>query len=294
MRIERLSENPIIRPELSETIGANINGPSLIRVPEWIDGAMAKYYLYFAHHKGKFIRLAYADELSGPWRIHEPGTLHLDETPFVSHIASPDVHVVEELRQVRMYFHGSTPGDGQLTRVAVSRDGLAFECLPEILGTFYFRVWRWKGEWYAIDKHGQAYRSRDGLTGFVRGPRLFDDHMRHSALKLDGGTLTVFYSNMHDCPERIMVATVELAGDWMEWRNSEPVTLLEAEREWEGADLPLVASVEGWAPEPVRQLRDPCVYRDAETGRDYLLYSVAGEQGIAIGEIAEAGAPPPA
>jgi hypothetical protein len=32
----------------------------------------------------------------------------------------------------------------------------------------------------------------------------------------------------------------------------------------------------------VRQLRDPAIFE--EDGRRYLLYSVAGEQGIAIGE----------
>jgi hypothetical protein len=31
----------------------------------------------------------------------------------------------------------------------------------------------------------------------------------------------------------------------------------------------------------VNQLRDPCYFRDAD-GKEYLLYSVAGEHGIAI------------
>jgi hypothetical protein len=34
---------------------------------------------------------------------------------------------------------------------------------------------------------------------------------------------------------------------------------------------------------PVRQLRDPAIYR--EDGRAYLLYSVAGEYGTAIAEV---------
>jgi len=36
---------------------------------------------------------------------------------------------------------------------------------------------------------------------------------------------------------------------------------------------------------PVRQLRDPGIYR--ENGKTYLLYSVAGENGIAIAELKE-------
>ena len=39
-------------------MGDNINGPSLIRVPNWVEGRLSRYYLYFADHKGAYIRLA--------------------------------------------------------------------------------------------------------------------------------------------------------------------------------------------------------------------------------------------
>jgi hypothetical protein len=52
MRIERLPGNPIIRPHMDARMGTNINGPSLIRVPRWIDDPLGTYYLYFADHKG--------------------------------------------------------------------------------------------------------------------------------------------------------------------------------------------------------------------------------------------------
>src|SRR6187401_1996045 len=77
--IVRFKENPIIRPEmLPGEDGANICGPSLIRAPAWLKNPLGKYYLYFADHKGSYVRLAYADKVEGPWKIHEPGTLHLD------------------------------------------------------------------------------------------------------------------------------------------------------------------------------------------------------------------------
>ena len=91
--IRRFSQNPIITPPLNATLGTNINGPSLIRVPNWLQGALGRYYLYFAHHQGKHIRLAYADRLEGPWTVHEPGVLSLEESLFVGHVASPDVHI---------------------------------------------------------------------------------------------------------------------------------------------------------------------------------------------------------
>ena len=95
----------------------------------------------------------------------------------------------------------------------------------------------------------------------------------------------MFYSNALDCPEHILVSTIELTSDWMNWRASGPVTVLEPEMEYEGADLPLGPSRRGWAPERVRQLRDPAVFR--EGGVTYLLYSVAGEHGIAVARLAD-------
>ncbi|MGH9835369.1 MAG: hypothetical protein ACRD9Y_20295, partial [Blastocatellia bacterium] len=89
-RAVRFKQNPIIHPQLGG-IGDNINGPSLIRAPKWLSKPLGRYYLYFADHNGKYIRLAYADKLAGPWSIYEPGTLKLDETICNGHIASPDV-----------------------------------------------------------------------------------------------------------------------------------------------------------------------------------------------------------
>ena len=58
--VERFSEGPIVDISLSEklTLEAqqegyiNINGPSVISVPDWVENPLGKYYLYFAHHRG--------------------------------------------------------------------------------------------------------------------------------------------------------------------------------------------------------------------------------------------------
>ena len=285
MRASRFPSNPIIYPNMDSRMGSNINGPSLIRVPAWLPRPLGQYYLYFAHHQGDYIRLAYADRLQGPWRIYEPGTLRLDDSFCHSHLASPDVHVDERRREIRMYYHGPEPGKGQVSRAALSQDAINFVARPEILGVSYFRVFQWRGCFYALGMPGIFYRSPDGLSNFEQGPTLFTEHMRHSALKLDGDRLSVFYSNVRDCPERILLSTIELHPDWMSWQATEPVTVLEPEKEYEGADLPLLPSVRGWSPERVRQLRDPAIYR--ENGRCYLVHSVAGEHGLAIAELAD-------
>jgi hypothetical protein len=79
MHIRRFPTNPIIRPHMDDCMGDNINGPSLIRVPDWIQEPLGRYYLYFAHHDGRYVRLAYSDELQGPWTIHREGVLPLRE-----------------------------------------------------------------------------------------------------------------------------------------------------------------------------------------------------------------------
>jgi hypothetical protein len=285
-KVRRVGDGPLIAPHMDDRMGDNINGPSLIRVPGWVTDPLGKYYLYFAHHNGTYIRLAYADKVTGPWKVHEEGVLPLEVSGYLGHIASPDVHVDEEARQIRLYFHGSdtaTAGGGmQTTRLAVSRDGLEFEANTETLGGPYFRMFRYQGWWYALVMPGQLLRSRDGITSFEQGPRLFTPHMRHSAVLLDGHDLHVFFSNIGDCPERILHSRIRLGPDWNAWRSSEPVTVLEPELDYEGGHLPNVSSLLGRARQPVRQLRDPAIFCDE--GRIYLLYSIAGEAGIALAE----------
>ena len=52
----------------------NIDGPSVIRIPDWIPiservHADAIYYTYFAHHGGDNIRLAWSESITGPWNL---------------------------------------------------------------------------------------------------------------------------------------------------------------------------------------------------------------------------------
>jgi len=282
---QRLPDNPIIHLGLDSRLDGNINGPSLIRVPDWVPNPLGRYYLYFAHHQGTFIRLAYADELSGPWHVHTPGVLDLADSFFAQHIASPDVHIDHARREIRMYYHGCCLPEPphQFTRVALSTDGLHFAAREEILGVSYWRGFAWRAWHYGLAMPGIFYRSRDPLSGYERGPTLFTSTMRHSAVQLAGDTLRVFYTNAGDCPERILLTEIALTDDWSSWTTSPPVTVLEPTTSYEGADQPLLPSARGSIHEPARQLRDPCIY--VEDGRTWLLYAVAGEQGIAIAEL---------
>ncbi len=120
-KFDYLTDAPIISADHWSELDGNVNGPSLIRCPAWVDPAPAKYLLYFAHHEGRSIRLALSDHLQGPWRLQQPPPLALEDSLFAftppamealdpearsyiendqdgnyPHIASPDLWIDEE------------------------------------------------------------------------------------------------------------------------------------------------------------------------------------------------------
>jgi hypothetical protein len=318
VRAERLLDHPILSPESHPELGANIQGPSLIRVPDWVPSPLGGYYLYFADHKGDSIRLAYADAVTGPWTVHPPGALAIADSHFLveapasppwdllrlrilaslsgfrlphdlekeltaPHIASPDAHVDDANRRIVLYFHGLERFAEQVTRVATSPDGVHFEVQPQSLGKTYLRTLPWDGATVGLAMPGQLYRSEDGITAFEEGPRLFGPDMRHAALLEGDGQLLVFWTRVGDAPERILLSTIDLSQPFEAWTESGDVEVLRPERPWEGANAPLEPSIRSLAYGPVNQLRDPAIF--VEDGRTYLLYAVAGESGIAIAEL---------
>lgn len=296
----RLAQNPIITPDMfsNQKDGHNINGPTLIRVPAWVKNPLGKYYLYFAHHSGGYIRLAYADAVAGPYVIHDGGVLALDQLPVtLDHIASPEVLIDEKTQRLILYYHGTVrqadkpknigTWTGQVTFAATSADGLVFKPGTEVISSFYLRVFRHAGRLYGLCKSLNAglllARGDDPLAGFEQGPGLFPNG-RHVALLPKGDTLWVFLSRGGDCPEQILMTRCNLNEDWSKWGANapSPVVVIKPEQVWEGARFPLKPSEWG-AGDDVQELRDPFVFE--EDGKLYLFYTVAGEMGIAIAEL---------
>ena len=317
--VNRLSDRPIIHSGLDTRIGTNINGPSVIRMPDWASGRLGTYHCYFADHRGTFIRLAYADAIEGPWHVHRPGVLDVadslfepvdppeppeDQRPFwasnlkggylYAHVASPDVHVDHEARTIRMYYHGLLANGDQLTRLANSADGLTFRPMPDLLGPPYFRAFRCDGMVYAVSWGGVLWRSRSWEGPFERGPVLvpkitregIDVIARHFAVHVVDNTLHLYYSNIGDPCECLLHADVLLKGDWMSWRAGPASVVLMPELEWEGAFIAPAVSEMGTADDPVCQLRDPYFFEDAD-GRNYLFYSGAGERAIGVAAVTD-------
>ena len=316
--ITRLGSGPIIHSGLDPSIGENIQGPSLIKVPDWVENKLGQYYLYFADHKGPYIRLAYADKLTGPWQIYVPGTLQLAQSYFLTepptvteeqavqiraafaasgvqvdhdvvlevtapHIASPDVYVDHQRQHIVMYYHGLEGVAYQVTRVATSSDGIHFEAGSEVLGKTYWRTFEQGGFTYGLAMPGQVYRSSEPLSGYEKGPLLFNPDMRHSAVLRRGERLYVFWTQVGNVPEHVKLSHIDMGGDWMTWLVEGDQELLRPEHSWEGADAPLVPSKRSTAYGVVNQIRDPAIFE--ENGRVYLLYAIGGEAGIAIAEV---------
>ena len=173
--------------------GENINGPSLIRVPDWISprdraDPSAIYYLYFGDHVGDYIRMAWASSLAGPWTLYQTGSrvsvgdrgvldnggrdINLGRGVVIeeNHLASPDVHVDNENQRIIMYFHSGSSTTfngreslGQVSWVSTSSDGLEFRdnIEPVALGASYFRVFETGGDLYAFDNSGIPRRALD-------------------------------------------------------------------------------------------------------------------------------------
>ncbi len=199
---------PIITEAMFQALGAsdregeNMSGPSVIRIPDWITPAdrahpAAVYYLYFAHHSGKYVRMASAANISGPWTLYDVssdveigdrGVLDLGGKPMPigngivladNHLASPDVHVDDGNQRVIMYFHSGSRTkvneeqiQGQKTFVATSHDGLNFtgNVEPVILGGSYFSVFEYAGNVYALDNGANLYKAPDSENPWSSSP----------------------------------------------------------------------------------------------------------------------------
>ncbi len=193
------------------------------------------------------------------------------------------MHVDAPQRRIVMYFHGLDGVGHQVSRVAISANGIDFTARPEVIGKSYMRIFWHDGMAYALTMPGTLSRSADGLGGFETGPTLFKPNMRHAALLQRAGALYVFWTQVGDAPERILMSRIALGDDWLTWRDEPPVEVLRPEHDWEGAAAPNLPSVRSVAYGLVNQLRDPAIYE--EDGAVYLLYAVGGESGIAIARL---------
>ncbi len=374
-RVERLNGGePIITAEMFAEAGAtdregrNINGATMIRLPDWLPREerahpAAEYYLYFGHHGGRYIRMAWSATPIGPFTLYQVGegvpmgdrgvldmgdSNELEATTNSTyrvggHISSPEVLVDDENRRFVLYFHGVGRGgigtSPQYTMTAVSSNGLEFgdNILPCSPGNAYFRVFHAHGQAYAFGNGCTLWKAPEGTIGTddqaIVAPEDFPLYERHywdllkefrekiegewavkmkvgipkppeevyqgndyeirhcGVLPMGSNRFQVFYTvkkNPEDPPERIFMSELDATDpDWQNWTMSAAEEILQPEKEWEGADLPIEVSGKGGGTNK-HELRDPYPFRDSD-GSIYLYYSGRGEDAIGVARLSPRG-----
>lgn len=285
---------------LCNSLGDNINGPSVVVRPDWAPGP-GRLMLYFAHHKGQHIRLAFADQPEGPWRIHTPGVLPLADTPLAQtrpdvpqpdwavaqgtdglypHLASPDVWIDEDAHCFRMLFHGLADHGEQVSYEAISPDGLRWTVEGPAIPETYLRRFTCRGEIYAMARLGILLWSSP--DGWETGPSPVVGAPRHVAVLVRGDLLHVLFTRIGDAPERVLHTTIDMRLPWSDWQAGAETELLRPVLRWEGAEEPIRPSFIG-AVEFANELRDPGVFEFE--GRVYMVYAGGGEVALGLAEL---------
>lgn len=191
--VERLPGNPLIAEVAAERGYVNINGPTVIRVPAWVPNPLGKYYLYFAHHKGSYIRMAYADTPTGPWTLREGGVLSLAESGFPTELVASSsesgmaalfetfsLHVVRDYMVLAYRATITDPATRKARGITAAANKATHVASPEIFLdeserrlVMYYHGYNEKG--------GQSSRlatSRDGLSFTVQAEQVFSTYLR--------------------------------------------------------------------------------------------------------------------
>ena len=209
--VTRLTDTPLVAADLfppSAIAGlepdalANINGPSVLRMPDWAAGKQAALHMYFGHHKGRSLRLAYADQMAGPWAMHPDPVIPLADSLFepvdpapdptlaapdwvealggdylYAHVASPDVHIDEPNHRIIMYYHGLLRNGDQQTGWRPARTGWISAPRRRCWAP-YFRATRLNGVCISVDV--EACPAGETAEAGRAAPRIHDgDHLPH-------------------------------------------------------------------------------------------------------------------
>ena len=90
-----------------------------------------KILLLFSDHQGKYLRLAYSDNMNSEWKISKTKILEIKKFKKIlyDHIASPEIYLDHKNKNVCIYFHSRSRrfGREQLTFVATSKNGIDYK-----------------------------------------------------------------------------------------------------------------------------------------------------------------------
>ena len=325
--VTRLTDTPLVAAGMFASAAlaglepdalANINGPFLLRMPDWAAEKQAAFHTYFGHHKGKSLRLAYANRLEGPWAMHPDPVIPLANSLFApedpapdwvdalggdylyAQVASPDAHIDELNRRIVMYYYGLLRDSDQQTRLATSTDRLHFTPQAPLLGPPYFRARRLDAVIYLSMWEGRLGRMTSWEGPVELAPPIHDGYhlpphvsghdsgqpgrqIRHDHIFAHDGRIYMTFSRIGDTPERCLHCEVVPADDWAAWRFGQVSDLLRLAPGWEGGDLTMRPSIMGTAWDRLHELHDPALITD--NGQGFMAYCGGAESGLGIARL---------
>ena len=283
---------------LTQNFNSNICNPCIIKVPEWVKDSLGKYYLYYADHRGKYIKFAFSNFIFNNWRSKLDIIININSfNNAINHIASPEIYIDDIKKKFYLLTHShSATHKGQWTYVSESNNGLHFKVVNDKpLAPFYLRVFKYNNFFYGVSKGGNLWKTNELIREFYPCQNLFDPSksnellhnyegaVRHVGLFVENNILYIFYSKIGDKPERIYFSKLNLEKNDKNWKFNSETELLRPTMDFEGANLPLLKSKPGDTPVAENALRDPYLFKI--NSNYYLAYCVQGEFGIAIAEI---------
>jgi hypothetical protein len=189
----RASSLPVLSELAKEHGYVNINGPTVIRVPNWIRRPLGRYYMYFSHHKGSYIRMAYADNPLGPWQLYHPGVMPLSASGFPETLEAGQgegvigtlfetfsPYVIRDYLLLAYRALVTDPAEREARGMAAAAPAAVHVASPEI----YIDEANWQLLMYyhGFDgRGGQSSRmaiSEDGLSFKVQPQRVFSTYLR--------------------------------------------------------------------------------------------------------------------
>ena len=298
MRVTRLGDGPIIGPDADPSIGVNIQGPSLIRVPDWAREPLGAVLPLLRRSQGRLHPAGLRRRRDRAVDGARAGGAPARRQPIPDDAARGDrraagaagrgLHVDLRDEQLVARTCSSTrrrrtsrpPTCTSMTPAAVR------DVLPRPGGARRAghpcgdvdrrrRVRRaTRGARPAVhagvrarrddlraDDARRVLRSADGLSGFEEGPTLFQPEMRHSAVVVRGDMLHVFWTRVGDAPESILWSTIELTPRLGRVGGDRTDRSAPARVRLGGGRRPARAVERSTAYGTVNQLRDPALLR---------------------------------
>lgn len=272
----------IITPDMfsNKMDGLNINGPCLIKVPNFIKNPIGKYYLYFGHHCGQHIRLAYSDNIEHGYKIFEGGVLNISQIYGYDHLSSPEIIVNHETSEIELYYHcpyKHNKIDPQSTFCARSNDGINFVSDKNMCFPYpYYRQFKHNNNIIGLAMEKIQNESHT-VVFYNNKTKKILKMSRHVSMFILNNTIYLLYSTVGNTPEHIQICQLLIHEDNCYTVNES--SLFFPTLEYETSGKKPTQSKYGMS-NGICELRDPYAY--IEDTDIYILYTVGGEKGIAI------------